>query len=321
MPYTTNTITSIFAPPVGAGGSATFRPAAREAWLVKSVGSQNAFVTNVPDIEIHITDGALDTIAVLDPTTDPGKHGRPYRFYLTHDTYMTVTNTGGAGANISVVGEQANFFNVISDVLAIGVGATIEIDPGTGQDWVIHEIGGSVWTAGPADINPNLTIGGIQGALTASVLLNPTMVRGQDKELDLYISHTTHLYVTDTGGAGCNVSFSGVKAGKTVISVINDVGAGGDLDIRPPDGQEWVITDFAAETWAGAGAPNNYPNCAVSIRTAAVNSDLLKAGAPSEGWNRKMALNIDHTNYLRIHNAAGGNNEICVFGFLERAYL
>lgn len=307
---------------VAGAGNVDVQPAAGQAYLIREVGSDVVFVTNVPDIQTSIRDAVLaDAIVQVDPTTDPGKRTRPLELYITNGNYLRITNTAVGAANLSWFGERVDPNMVITDIQAIGAGATVNIQPPAGQTWRLTEIGSDSWT-GAGDINPNLTIGITDGTLVASILLQPTMLRGQDKRLDLIINNTLYLAVTDTGAAGCVVGYSGIIVPLTSIGSIQDVAGAAVLDILPPATAEWVLTEFAAEQWGGAGAPNDYPDISVSMIVGANLSEVLEAGsvATSLGWNRELKLHIDNTHYVRITNVNVAANEVGVLGFLRRQY-
>lgn len=304
---------------VGAGGNVDVRPAVGQEWLVNDFASSAAFVTNVPDVQVSLYDGATACISLLDPTTNPGKRGRQYKFYLTRNLYMRITNTGGAGTNVGYFGELVTPGLTRSAIVAIGAATGVEIQPPVGETWVITEIGSDTWTAGPADINPDVQLGITDGTLVASRITLETMVRGQDKQLEIYIDNDVYLYAYS--GTGCNFAYCGRRVPPTCISSVQDVAGSGNLDIQPPADQQWVITEFAAETWGGGGAPNDYPDIAVALRTTG-NSNVMEAGsvATSLRWNSEMKLKIDNGHFLRIAETSTANNEVGVSGYLERSF-
>lgn len=303
---------------VAGAGTVDVTPAAGQAYLIKDIGSDVAFVGNVPDIQVAIRDAVLaDAIILIDPTTDPGKRTRQLELYITPTNYMRITNTAVGAANISWYGERVDPNLVRTDLQTIGAGATINIQPPAAETWRLTEVGASAFTAA-GDINPDVSIGVTDGTLVASLILDPTMIRGQDKALDLYINNTDYLIVTDTSAAGLVFGFSAIRVPETAISSIQDVAGAGTLDIQPPATQEWCLTEIAAETWVGA-APNGYPNITVSMIVGANLSDILEP-LPSERWNSKMDLLIDNTHYIRITEGSAANNEVGILGYLKREY-
>lgn len=313
-----NTITAISIN-VGAGASVDFKPAAGIGWEINLIGSNNLFVANVPDVEVSMTNGVLSAVMLVDPTTDPGNRGRMHKYMVTNGVYLSVKNTGGAGAEISVIGKLANVNNILSNIIAIGAGATENIDPGSAYDMVVYEMGASNLSAG--EINPDVNVAYDDGTLSAALIWDVTNIFGHDKQLMIPVSHALQLAVTDTDGGGGNFAYSAEKA-RGVVYAYEDVGIGGTLDVAPPDGQEWMITTIAAETLAGAGAPNNYPDATIAILIGANESNLMEAGsvATSLLWNAAYAIAIDHTKNLRATNINAAAQNVCVAGFLTRAY-
>lgn len=302
---------------VGAGGNVDIQPAAGTEWLVEDFVSSAAFVSNVPDLQVSLYDGASACISLLDPTTDPGKRNRQYKFYLTNAVYMRITNTGGAGTNVGYFGEIVRAGLTRSAVATIGAAAGIEIQPPVNETWVITEWGADTWTAG--EINPDVEIGLTDGTLVASRIIQSTMVRGQDKQPEIYINNDVYLYVYS--GTGCEFAYCGRRVPPTCISSIQDVAGSANLDIQPPVDQQWVITEIGAETWAGGGAPDNYPDIRVGLRTTG-DSNLLQAGSVGTTirWNSEMRLKIDNVHFLRIEEISTANNEVCVSGYLDRSF-
>jgi len=312
------TLITDMAAAVAGGGTVDIQPAAGVEYLITDIGSDVAFVAAVPDVQVAIRDGVLaDAILWIDPTTTPNKRAqRQLRLYVTNTNYCRLTNTAAGAANVSYFGEQVRAGLTRSDLVTIGVGATVEIQPPAGEVWHITEIANSVWSAIYPDINLLVT----DGTLVASIILDATMVRGQEKPLDLYIDNTTYLAVTDIGGAGCVFGYSGRLVPVECISSVQDVAGSATLDIIPTANQEWVITEISAETWAGV-APNGYPDITVSLMVGANLSDVLEAGAgASLGWNKELKLHIDTTHYLRITEISTANNEVGVLGYLKRSW-
>lgn len=301
-----------------AGGAVTnIQPPAGQGWLIYELAADPAFVGAQPDLAYGIADGVL-TLAniVIDPFTAPLKGARSKEIYITNANYLQVTNTAAGAANVGWTGERVNVNNIITDMVTVPNGGNADIRPPAGQTWRLTEIGSEL--QGAAN-NPACTFGITDGVLVASIIIRQTDVRGQEKALDWIIDNTIYLRLTNTGGADCDIAYCGVRVPLTSIGSIQDVAGGATLDIQPPATQEWVITEIAAETWAGV-APNGYPDIIVSLYDAAVLSDILEPGAASLGWNRKLHLHIDNATYLRITENSAGANEVGLLGYLKRAY-
>lgn len=307
---------------VGAGATIDVQPPAGEEWLIRDVGNSVPFVAAIPDVQIALADGVHnDTIMIMDPAIDASRRYRPFRFYITNTTFLRITNTGGAGANISWFGERVRAGLTVTEIRTIGAGATIQIQPPAGQTWEVCYFGASVWT-GAGDRNPDVSIGVTDGTLVASSIILPTMNHAQDKWLHWFIDNATFLRVTDTSGGGLDFSFVGRRVPLVSIGAVQDVAGLGTVDILPPAGSEWVITEFAAETWAGPGVPGDAPDFTISMVVGANLSQILQAGSISVGamWGRDLTLPVDNAHYLRATDVSGGNNEFGFLGYLRRSY-
>jgi len=310
-------IMSNIAPAVVAAASTNIRPPVGEAWLVSDFSSDVAFVAGVPDLEVRMTDGATMGIFLRDPTTDPGKRTRQYKLYLTNALYATITNTGGGNANLGFIAERVNINNVRSGEMTIGATSYGIVQPPVGETWEITEWGTNPFTVA-GDFNPACEVGLTDGVLILSRITLPTQARAQNKQPRIIINNDVYLNVYST--PGCEFYYSAIRIPETSISSVTDVVGSANLDILPPIGDEWVITEIGAETWAGAGAPADLPDVIASLRTT-VNSEFMENGALlSVRWNTDAIFKIDRTRYLRITENSAGNNEVCISGYLQRSY-
>jgi hypothetical protein len=320
---TSNIITNIEAAVVTTGIS-IIRPPAGEAWLVSDFSSDAVFITGVPNVQVELTDGVLAPgICLIDPATDPGKRTRQYKFYLTHDLWMLVTNFDGGNANIGVVGEKVNLNNIRSGSMVIAPTAYNIVRPPAGETWCVTEWGASAFT-GAGDLNPAVEVGLRTpggGGLVLSRITRPTQLRAQDKQPNIIINNDVYLNVYSTPGV--DFYWSAIRIPETSISSVTDVAGAGLtpwVDIRPNAGDEYIITEIGSEIWAVA-VPNGQPDIIVSLRVGADDSEVIEnALLASVRWNTDAVLKIDHDHYLRITDNSGGNNEVCVSGYLQRSY-
>ena len=309
---------------VGGGGNVDVVPPVGQAWHIKEVTSQHAFVTNAPDVEVRIRNGAVaDAIVSIDPTTSPNRKLCSYDLYITNTNWMRLVNTGAAGGNIGHLGYRVNVNTAICANVACGIGATIFIQPPVGETWVITDIGSELWHA--VNIYPDIDVGVTNGALLLSMILSAHNARGWlAKRYQWYINNMVYIRVTNTNAAANAVGYTGFRTGVTAISSIQTVGIGATLDVRPLANTEWVLTEFAAEIFAGAGPPADAPDIMVSLATGAgpTLSELLEPGsiAVSLRWNYPIEFPIDNTNWIRITNVNAATNQVGVLGYLKRTY-
>jgi hypothetical protein len=302
---------------VAAGGNVDVRPPVGQEWKITDFACLHAFVGAAPDVQVGLYNGVTNCISLADPTTDAGKRTRQYKFYLTNANYMRITNTGAINNNVGYVGEIVQPGLTRTGQVVIGATAYNTVRPPVGETWEITEWGADTWSAG--EINPDVEIGltNVAGLLVLSQFIQSTNVRGQDKQPSIIIGRDVYLNIYST--PGCNFAYTGRRIPPTCISSVQDVAGSGTLDIIPPIGDEWEITDVGAETWAGV-APNGYPDITVALRTTA-NANLMESGAgASLRWNSESRFVIDHDHFIRITETSTANNEVCVSGFLKRSY-
>jgi len=306
---------------IAAAGTYNIRPAVGEAWVIYEVGSEEPFSGNIPDLSYGIVDGALTLAQIVqDPTVAADKGNRPKEIYITRDNYLEVTNEVAANpCFISFTGERVNPNNVITDMVTCpnGAAGTVDIQPPAGETWRITEIGAELYNGG--NNHPEVSIGITDGTAVDSIIIQEVADRGQQKALDWIIDEDIYLHVINSAAADVDIAYCGVRVPLVSIGSIQDVAGSAVLDIRPPAGEEWVITEIAVETWAGAGA-NIIPHVTVSLNDDTNISTLLEHSVVSLGWNRKFHIHIDHDTYLSITEVSTADNEVGVLGYLKRSY-
>jgi hypothetical protein len=222
---------------------------------------------------------------------------------------------------------MARVFNVIQTVLGAGVYA---IQPPVGQDWEVTKLGSSaIVGVAPAGV-PNVVAGiftpaiGVNGILVNSSLANPH-IRGWIAPKQWLINNANYLQLINPEAGGLNLAATvrlerayGPGGASSVISGTETLIATGVTTLRPPLGEDWVITDVGSSRWLGA-QPNGLPN--VEIRyTDGVNAALVMDGANARGWFRPLELYINNTNYLTLTNPAGAGATVSWTGRIARKY-
>lgn len=299
------------------------QPPAGQAYCIGEIASDQAFAGDVPDIQLSIEDGVLAVcIVVLDPATAVIKGGRSFEIYIDNGHYLVITNTAVGAAEVAWTGHRVRPDNVRTDVQTAPNAASYDFQPPVGETWKITEVGAE--TMGAAN-NPDITFCLTDGVLFVSQIMEEDNVRKQGALLNWYIDNTTYLRVTDTSGADNDVAISAIRVPVTSIGDVIDLAAPGNLDIQPPAGEQWVITEISAEQFAGAGAPNNYPDISVELADGATDAFLAEDGGQvgnpaSLFWNKTLFVEIDNGHYLHIINENVAACEVGWSGFLQREY-
>ncbi len=319
-----NLVTNINAAIVAAAVT-DIQPPAGQAWVIYEVASEEAggFMNAQPDLSYAIADGILtEAIIVIDPFTAAQKGERAKEIYITPTNYLAITNTGAGNANVGFTGERVDPNTVITDMVTCptaGLGY-VDVQPPAGQTWRITELGSELYNGGQN--HPEVTVHITDGTLVASMICQEAQDRGWYKLLDWIIDINVYLRFTNTATAvDVDIAYSGILIPQASIGSIQDVVGSATLDIQPPAGQEWVITEIATEQWAGGGAPNDYPDIDVSLYDGGVEAEILEAGAGvSLAWNRRLLIHIDNATYLRITEVSTNDNEVGILGYLKRSF-
>jgi len=218
-------------------------------------------------------------------------------------------------------------FSLVQAVLGAGVYA---IQPPVGQDWMVSDLGSSaIVGVAPAGV-PNVHAGifnaaiGVNGLMLQSSLANPH-VRGWIAPKQLYVNNTNYLQLVNPEAGQLILSASvrlekdyGPNGASGVISGTETLVATGVRTLRPPLGEDWVITDVGSSRWLGA-QPLGLPNVEVRI-TDGVNAALVQAGPDARGWFRPLELCINNANYLTLTNPAGAGATVSWSGYKARQY-
>ena len=202
----------------------------------------------------------------------------------------------------------------INTIQIVGTGVTVAIIPPVGQERIYERFGSNTWdAAGAPDQVPRMNVGIWDGdPLKAPAWVKTTgNVRGWNHKGKLYLSNGNYL-VMENPAAGANQNLSAIgniarefgTGQAQVITDTIDVIAGGNTLVRPPVGEEWLITDIGAELWVGA-PPAALPQVNVDL-TDGVSFARLMRSTDVRGWLYAMALYLTNDVYLRIVNANGG---------------
>jgi len=317
---------------IGAGGDFDVRPAVGEEWEVTYIGS-DAWVgvppASVPDVNAGIFDGTLGPAWVLATLAVRGWNRRQ-KLFLNRTDYLRLNNPGGAGANVSFSAKVVRAFGVaasfvVTDLDQLAAAATWEVQPPVGYEYHITDVGSSQWIGAGAAALPDLQVSLYDGTLEA-IIMNGADTRGWDKNLDIYINNTDYFRLTNTNVAQADVCIVGKIArffgtGASVVrSEIQTIAAGGAIvwDIQPPAGEEWRVTEIAADTWVGVN-PAGLPLLTVSMFDGANLSDLL-ISTDSKGWLGDIDILIDNQNYLRIIDPTSAGLVAGISAVLTRQY-
>lgn len=222
---------------------------------------------------------------------------------------------------------MAKSFSLVQAVLG---GGLVAIQPPVGQDWMVSDLGSSaIVGVAPAGV-PNVVAGifnttdAVNGRLVNTSLAAPH-VRGWVAPKQWYVNNTNYLQLINPEAGQLILSASirlanpyGSGGSSSVISGTETLIATGVATIRPPLGEDWVITDIGSSRWVGA-QPAGLPNVEVRL-TDGINAALLQSGPDARGWNRPLELCINNANYLTLTNPVGAGATVSWSGYKARKY-
>ena len=204
---------------------------------------------------------------------------------------------------------------VFTDVQTLLAGASYNLIPPAGEDWEVTDLASSaIVGVAPAGV-PNAVAGifspaiGVNSFLRNSSAANPH-VRGWVCPGKWYINSANYLRITNPEAGPLNIAMS-VRRAKifpptdtsNVISGTATLIAGAAQAIRPPVGEDWVITDIGSSRWVGA-QPNGLPNVEVRL-TDGVAPALIMAGPDARGWFKPLEIYLTRNTWLTLTNPAG----------------
>lgn len=188
---------------------------------------------------------------------------------------------------------------------AVGGGATTDIQPAAGMGYCVTEI-----TSDQAQVGgvPDISAALRDGVLTdAIMILDPTTeVQKAGRAKRLYISNTNYLRVTNTAVGAAVIGRIGFQVRADIIrSDIQTAPNGGTVDIQPPVGEVWWVTEIGAETMNAT----NELDATVSLIDGVTNTAIMRNGARDIGWD-SCNWYIDNNIYLRLAPIGAADNDI-----------
>lgn len=315
---------------VASGANYDIQPGAGYEWEVLEVGS-SAWVgvapNGIPDVNVGIFDGAIGPAWLLQGADIRGWR-KTHKWQINNTNYIRLNNTNVAQANISFVAKVARAFGTAASytrtqLLTVAAGINWDIQPAVGFEYLVQDIGSSLWIGGAPNNLPDVSVSIFDGAIEA-IMLRGADARGWDKNLNIYINNTNYLRLNNTNGAQAILAMVGQvarefgTAASVVITDVQAIGAGLNWDVQPPAGQEWKITEIGGSRWLGV-SPDAVPELTVSLFDG-VNASVLLQSTDSKGWLDDMEIYIDNANYLRINDVSGVGCNACISGCLTRQF-
>ena len=191
--------------------------------------------------------------------------------------------------------------DVVQGTLTLAPGATGYIQPPTDLSWLIQNIS---CEKGLLSDSYQLFFVRDSDKFTMLCLTENVTTTGFLNNLILHCTSTLYFGITNTSEETLEFVYNGVVSndgtnGVTLVNEFTTVGAGANLNIQPPVGQEWQINAIMGTgpsmnvSWNGSGA--------------------LIAATSATGWIPGLRIGVNNTNYILVENNSSAAHN---FGFI-----
>ena len=315
---------------VGAGLNVDIQPPITQTWRVTDVGSDlwvGVLPNAVPNINVSLFDGTIQA-EFLTAANVRGWY-RKQNLVIDNALYLRIANAGLGNANVSTSIELITYFGAgasvsRSAIQTVGAGLTVDIRPATDiEDWTIYDVGSSVWLGAAPVAVPDVEVDLNDGALVARIM-DSTETRQWEPEQKLFVTRANYITLTNAGLANANIAWSAellryFGGGASIVrSDVQAVGAGLNIDFRPPVGEEWDVTIVGSSAWVGI-SPAQFPNITVSLFDGTIASTIQTATS-WKGNGHALSVKVDRDRYLRVNDASGAGQNVGISAQLTQRY-
>ena len=200
---------------------------------------------------------------------------------------------------------MARVFTTIATLAAAGAGDSFDLRPPVGEDWEVTGFTGSVFSGGTVPQVDAGLIDATTGVMTWMRHSGNTgtfeNLRGWAGQTRLFINNDCWLRVENADAVGTVVGISAKLANKysplkTSRVVSGTVTSAVPVAIRPPVGQDWLLTHVGCSVWAGAN-PNQIPATHIDITNGTISATVANDTVASRGWDTPLDIYMNNDNY------------------------
>lgn len=305
------------------------RPPATQVWRVTEAGSDQwagVLPNAISNIDVSLFNGVIQGEFLR--SVDLRGWYRKQNIVIDRDVYVRLTNNALVNAVVSYSAELIYHFGAgasisRSAIQTIGTGLTVDIRPPLNEDWIVHDICSDDWLGAAPVAVPNVEVDLNDGTIVARIM-DSTEMRQWEPGQRLFVSRDNYITLTNAGAGNANVGWSAelmrwFGAGATTVrSDVQAVGAGLNVDFRPPVGEEWEVVMFGSSVWAGI-SPNQFPDITVSIFDGVIASTIETATSWHNNGN-EVSVHIDRDRYIRINDASAAGQNVGISAQLTQRY-
>lgn len=190
---------------------------------------------------------------------------------------------------------------------AVGGGANIDVQPAAGNAYRITD-----FFSDPAFVGdvPDMSVAIADGVLADCLLMeDPTTVVQKARAKELFITNTNFLTLINNAAGAANLGWTGHQVPVGIVRTdIYTAPSGGFVNIRPPAGEVWLVTEIAAETMNAS----NWPDLTLYLTDGTNVVSMMADGARNLVWPKKFNLYLSNTLWLRAEPIAAADNDVAV---------
>ena len=188
---------------------------------------------------------------------------------------------------------------------AVGGAAAIDIQPAAGLAYCLTEFfADAVFVAGVPDLQVSLRDAVLADCI---VILDPTTAVQKNRAKELYITNATYARMTNTAVGAQNLGWCGYQVPVGLIMTdIYTAPNGAFVDIRPPAGEVWMVTEIGCEVMNAA----DHPDLSLFITDGVLVASLMCNGTRNLVWEKAWNLYLTNDLWLRAEPIAGADRDV-----------
>lgn len=190
---------------------------------------------------------------------------------------------------------------------AVGGTASIDVQPAAADAYCIKDVfADAVFVGGVPDVQILLRQA---AAVDCIVTEDPATVVQKDRQKEIYIDNTTYMRLTNTAVGAQNLGWTGHQVPLGIVRTdIYTAPNGGFVDIRPPAGEVWKMTELGCEVMNAT----DEPDLTLYLTDGVLVLSMMADGARDLVWPKAWNLYLSNDLWLRAEPIAGADRDVAI---------
>ncbi len=190
-------------------GNVVVQPPAGQVWKVLEIGCETMNANDYPDLSVFITDGTL-VGSVMAIGTRNLVWDKKFNIYISNTVYLRFEPIAGADRDVGLsmirVGVEQ-----FADVVDIGAGGTIDIQPAVGRDVAVTQWSAETWAGIAAAGSPDVDVSLYNGVVLSEIMENGSAGDNaiMNREFEIFINNAVYIRCTDISGGANEFGYTG----------------------------------------------------------------------------------------------------------------